>query len=431
MTISRKQDSFLRSKHKRINLLSGSVRSGKTHILNTYIPFLAFHGPPGKGAIVAKTLETLRENILDPLKERFSGISYSDNGRRIFIEGCNRKIRGVGANDEQSKNKIHGDTLAWAVGDEVVIWPESFFKMLMTRLSAPGAQFFGSCNPGSPLHWLKKDYIDRRGDGQGKINLAYYTFLLTDNPSNTAEYMRDLRTEFSGLFYQRFIEGLWVLADGIIYDMFEEEKHVYKEKPPEYRKYVVGGDFGMTNPTCFGLFGYDDPKDVMMVREYYHQNKPRTRQMTPSEYADALVVWLGGIYPEAIYLDPSASALIEEVSRRKIDGKYLIVRKANNSVLDGINFVCNSLNNEELRIHESCTETIREFSAYSWDKRAQLKGEDKPMKVDDHCMDLVRYQALTHFGGNQSIIYHPGAEAKEKTYAERLEESFEEVGSWG
>lgn len=390
--LTSKQTEVATGKWARTNILEGAVRSGKTHVINYITPYLVMFGPQGKGAIIAKTLETLRENILDPMKAIMGrSMSYSDAGRRITIEG--RRIRGVGANDEKSKGKIQGDTLAWAVGDELALWPMSFFKMLLSRLSPKGAMFFGSTNPEGPYHWLKEDFIDRAGD----IDLISHRFRIEDNTHLDPDYVAALKSEYTGVWYKRYIEGLWVMADGVIYDMFDPAIHVTNGPVFDVEPHLIMGvDFGMGNPTTFSKI-WTDMKRAHVSGEYYYDSNKEGRQKGVPEYADDLIDFLGDDRAKlrAIYPDPSATEFIFELKRRGLP-----VKKSVNDVIPGIQFVSRLLSNQMLTYSRKCAQTIKEFASYVWDPSAQKRGEDKPMKINDHCMDRDKYPLLTHLGQN-------------------------------
>lgn len=368
----------------RFTLCCGSVRSGKTYGLYFLILYLA-NTMPGKGVLVAKTLETLRENVLDPLKSIApDSVSYKDSGRQILISG--HEVRGVGCNDEQSKNKIHGGTLWWAVGDEVALWPKTFLQMLLTRLSTPGAKLYGSCNPEGTQHWLKKEYID-------KGLVQYHHFKLSDNPTLPPEYVAALERENTGVYYERYILGKWVDAEGQIYNIPEElfDPECSKRK---YRRYIVGMDYGTTNPMVFLLIGYNTPQDIAVVKEYYYDSNATGQQLTKTDtqYADDYEAWAkeAGVHIDAIYLDPSAASFRAELYCRRLP-----VIQADNDVENGIKYVMGLFGNRYLRISPECVNTCREHKGYAWDPEAQARGEDKPLKADDHSPDALRYGAYT------------------------------------
>lgn len=302
-----------------------------------------------------------------------------------------------GANDERAEGKIRGMTLAGAYGDEVTLWPESFFKMLLSRLSIPGAKLFATTNPDSPYHWLKRDFLDK-----SELDLRTWHFELQDNPNLAPEYVESLKREYSGLWYKRFVLGLWVQAEGAVYDMWSEECHVVDEMPAphEARLTYVGVDYGTTNPCAFLLVSLAG--DTWYVhREYYHDSRAVGRQKTDAEYSKDLAAFMGDLRSRVpVIVDPSAASFIEQLRR---DGFYVI--EANNSVLDGIRAVSTLLEQGRLKVHRSCKNLIREFSAYVWDERAQKRGEDKPLKENDHALDALRYVIWTHMSAPRPAIY--------------------------
>ena len=384
---SRKGLDTITNSTARLNIWEGAVRSSKT--ICSIVRWLEYvkSGPPGDLLMAGKTERTLKRNILDPLQQIVGSSRFKYNrgtgeahlfGRRIYI---------AGANDERAAGKIQGLTLAGAYGDELTLWPESFFKMLLSRLSVPGAKLFGTTNPDGPYHWLRTEYLDNKA-----LDLRSWHFTLEDNPNLDPAYVAALKKEYAGLWYKRFILGLWVLAEGAIYDMWDEGKHI-KSAPPYLNRRIVAVDYGTTNPCTFGLYGFGAGPEVFLEREYWYDSKETGKQKTDSEYADDFMTWLGNVPVEAIYVDPSAASFIAELR-----GRGYIISEANNAVLDGIRFVSTMLSNGHFFIDPSCTHTKNEFASYVWDSKAQMKGEDKPLKRNDHCMDRNRYALFSHFG---------------------------------
>lgn len=397
MKFSSKQLKSIKKSDARINIWQGAVRSGKTHASYYRWAQYAYMGPPGRLYMVGKTLETLRENLLDPMKELFNGeLQYSDSGRRIKFAG--RDIRGIGANDEKSKGKIQGGTCAGVLADEITLYPETFFKMLLSRLSVEGAKFFGTCNPDSPYHWLKTDFIDNND-----LDLKTFHFTIDENPFLPSNYVKNLKLEYSGVWYKRYIDGLWALADGLIYDMFDHDVHVVDCKGKRFQHYIAGCDYGTSNPFAFGLFGYNTPDKVCLIKEFYYDSKSKNdnkerKTKTDSEYADDVEAFLSGYSVRTIWIDPSALSFQTELTRRGLP-----VSSADNSVLEGIKFVAGMLKKDKFVIDESCRMTLKEFETYSWDEKAQLRGEDKPLKSNDHAMDMIRYVLYSQFGKGAGV----------------------------
>lgn len=386
---SRKQLDVIANATARLNILDGSVRSGKT--ISSLVAWIYYvqQAPPGELLMVGKTERTLKRNILDPLQEIVGGRYCSLNKGTGELTLFGRRIYLAGANDERSEGKIRGMTLAGAYCDEISLYPESFFTMLLSRLSVPGARLIGTTNPDSPYHWLKVNYLDRAS----KLNLKHWHFTLEDNYNLDPAYVESLKKEYTGIWYKRYILGLWVLAEGAVYDMWDEAKYV-KPAPQDLTRFIVGIDYGTSNPCTFGLYGWDDsPKPVIyLVREYWYDSRATGRQKTDAEYADDFKEWLGDIKPEAIYVDPSAASFIAELRKRGYR-----VKDADNDVTDGIRFVASMLTQERFFVDPSCKHTIAEFNSYVWDPKAQLRGEDKPLKQNDHAMDRNRYALYSHF----------------------------------
>lgn len=387
--------SFLNST-RRQNIWYGSVRSGKTHVsLIKWIYFL-LTAPPGDTLMVGKTIRALERNVIMPMSELvgYNMRYFKGNGWIIF---CGRKIYVEGANDERSEGKIRGMTLIGAYCDEITLWPESFYTMLLSRLSTVGAQLFGSTNPDSPYHWLKVNYLDNK-----ELNIAQFDFKIDDNIYLPKEYVEDIKKEYVGLMYKRFILGLWALAEGAIYDFFNEDEHCIS-KCPTARQYYISIDYGTNNPTVFGLFGRNDfakPK-IWLEKEWYYDCKKTLRQLTDKEISLELKRFIGDKYISKIFVDPSAASLKAQLN---LDG-ILGVSDARNDVLDGIRTQARMLKSGEYAVGINNQNTIDEYGAYVWDKKAQLKGEDKPIKQNDHSKDMERYCLFTLFGAVKFVDY--------------------------
>lgn len=403
----------------RLNIWEGSVRSSKT--ISSLVKWIQYvlEGPAGNLAMVGKTERTLKRNILDPLSELLptNAFRYNQGAGEVTIFG--RRIYIAGANDERAQDKIRGLTLVGVYVDEVSVIPESMFTMILSRLSIDGASLFATTNPESPKHWLKVKYLDRARlwlTHEGKIletvegiDLARFSFRLSDNPNLSAAYIANLRQEYTGLWSKRFIDGLWVLAEGSIYDTFDAETggpHVTAVLP-ELERVWIGIDYGTTNPFVALLLGTGTEPDgverIYVAREWRWDSKKERRQLTDAQYSAKLREWLKGLGSERlmgptegegiegvldrIYVDPSAASFSTQLYH---DG-WWGVHHGDNAVEDGIRDVSTLLNAGRLKIHASCTGLIDELTGYVWDPKAQERGEDKPMKVDDHGPDAGRY----------------------------------------
>lgn len=415
MNLSAKQKQSISEANQKINLWVGAVRSGKSHAaLHAFLYFVR-KGPPGPLLITGRSTNTIERNVIEPIRELVG--PYAKYKRGIGeLDLLGRTIYVVGAADERSEGRIRGSTFVGTLVDEVTILPESFFKMLLSRLSLPGAQLFGTSNPDSPHHWLKRDFLDHKET----LPLASWNFTLEDNPSLSAEYVRDLKKFYQGLWYTRFVEGKWVMAEGAIYDFFDETIHVI-QTPPAYAKYyIVGIDYGTTNPFAATMIGFNDDvqPSLWVEREYYYSSKAYNASKTDAEYARDMKVWLSDYPVKAIYLDPSAASFRLELKRLL---PRQVIKDANNDVLNGIRCVATNLSQGTLKICSECKELIREMQSYCWDERASRLGKEAPVKASDHLADCVRYACLTHWGEKKSL--------KEKTEDERKLESYGRMSS--
>lgn len=410
-TLHRKQRRTFRQSQGFFNLAHGSVRSGKTFVLEMrrWVDHVR-RTPQGDLLMAGRTLKALERNVLRPLQDWLGPqrFSYSLGNKTATLLG--RRIELEGANDVQAEAKIRGMTLAGALLNEVTLYPEGFVREVINRSSAHGAAIFATTNPDSPFHYLKADFIDREAElaAQG-FDLRVWHYTLDDNPALSASYVAAVKASHSGLWYKRFVLGLWVQAAGAVYEQWDEDHHVRSVPPFPHAPSgtAIGVDYGTANATAFvhldgwavtstGLPRFHVPR----AESYDGREKG---QRTDAQHADALAAFLDPLPGRPpVYVDPSAASFAAVLKQRGVN-----VRAADNSVLDGIRFVSAALGNPDdranpspvrLTVDPSCEALRREFSAYVWDERAQKRGEDKPAKEHDHALDALRYAAFTHWG---------------------------------
>lgn len=214
---------------------------------------------------------------------------------------------------------------------------------------------------------------------------------MDDNLSLDESIKKRYRSMYSGVFYKRYILGLWTVAEGVIYDMFDQSKHVYNKLIDFiFGDNYISIDYGTQNATVFLLWQKGKDGIWYCVKEFYYSGRDSKKQKTDSEFADELQKFTEGIRIKEVIVDPSAASFIAELKKRNFK-----IRKAKNDVLDGIRFVGTLLNEEKIAFNSSCVNTLKEFSSYIWDSKAMDRGEDKPIKQNDHAMDAVRYFVYT------------------------------------
>lgn len=393
--LSEKQLESFRDSHARINIWEGSVRSGKTFGSILRLCEEIGKGPPGNGMIVGVNREAIQRNVIIDMCSLLHLPIPTPKTTQINVLG--RTIFLVGANDERAQKRIQGSTLALAYVDEITNIPQGFFQMLLSRLSVRGAKLFGTTNPDSPFHWLKENFLNRP-----ELDIKTWQFRLEDNPSLDKNYVESLKKEYSGLWYKRYIDGQWVLAEGCVYDFFDEEIHVIPAPPAAAKYYIVGVDYGTTNPTVYTMVAVNTSvfPHYWLEKEHYYCSKKEGRQKTDTEHAEDLARFIDQYNVKNIYIDPSAASFKLECMRQGINQ----VQDANNDVLDGIRFVSQLLANGDFKICIGCKNTIREMGSYVWDTKASTRGEDKPVKQSDHALDAVRYCLVTHLGLGGKLI---------------------------
>lgn len=387
MPLSNKQIESFAHSDKRINIWCGAVRSGKTYSSILKLIYLLQEGPPGNALIVGVTRESVQTNVINDLCEMLGISPISSKSNEVEILG--RRVRILGANDLGSVRKIQGSTLAIAYVDEAAVIPESFFTMLLSRLSKEGATLLATANPEGPYHWLKTKFIDKESD----LDLRYFDFELDDNPALPQAYKDAIKKEYTGVWYNRMILGQWAVAEGLVYDSFDEQNQI-EEKPSNANYYIAGLDYGTTNPTACVLVGVNlngFPK-VWVEDEYVYNSKEALRAKADWELANDIEEFLRPYYVKHLYVDPSAASLKIELRRRKIP-----IRDANNDVIPGIKIVGGMVSTKELAVCKKCKTLIKELHTYSWDPKAADRGQDAVLKEFDHNCDALRYCIATHF----------------------------------
>jgi PBSX family phage terminase large subunit len=374
-------------------LLHGAVRSSKSHTLNV----LAFHElkklPPCNVLISGKNLSAVNRNIIEVWKEQLGAHKFrwhklNDSGYyTIAHQGLTgKKFYTTGAGRDKDDEKIQGATFGYWLADEIALHTREFVMMAISRLSLPFSKARWSCNPDTPTHYIKTDFIDN----PNAENFFHLLFTLDDNPSLTEEYKRETKSFYTGVFYKRMILGQWVAAEGAIYDMFDYDRHIIDYGSydfREYKKLFIGVDYGYRNATVYLFCALRHDGKIDVLDEWYWSGKNSQETMDDDKLAQYMVEFTQRVIPNndrtsfEIVVDPSAVSFIQMLR------KYgFIVKNGVNKVLDGIHDVQTKLSKNKLRINKRCVNLIDEMQSYTWDEEMSLKkGVDTPTKVNDHC----------------------------------------------
>jgi len=380
-----------------INILEGAVRSGKTWCLHPKALYCCQYHVAGRKVITGVSKQSIFNNVLTDLFEIIGLRNYSYNRSTGQLNLCGSKWLVIGAKDEGSERYIRGLTVGVALCDELSLMPQSFFQMLLSRMSPEGARLYATTNPDSPYHWLKAQYLNNQDLRDKKILWSDH-FTMADNPNLTAEFVKTQERLYAGFFYKRFIEGLWVVAEGAIYKDSWSEALLYdlQDEPKSLRlrnghqQRIIAIDYGTTNPMVF-LDIYDDGRVFWVAREYYWDSLVEMRQKTDAEYVDDLVEFIGPGGGAKVIVDPSAASFKAEMLKR---GLWHV--DADNDVNEGIRVASMVLNQHLVRFcRQTVPKTIQEMQTYAWDSKAAQRGEEKPLKIRDHGPDAFRYFAKT------------------------------------
>lgn len=389
MPISDKQRQIMAFPFTKYDVLicDGAIRSGKTVFMMLAFVDDAMRRYNGQRfGICGKTVDSTVKNIIAP----YLALTYAQDKYRlqwkrsdkvlIVSDGERENVFEIfGGKDESSFMLIQGRTLAGVLLDEVALQPRSFVEQALARCSVAGSKLWFNCNPDSPQHWFYTEWIQHAKER----NALHLHFLLEDNPSLDEGIIRRYKSLYTGVFYQRYILGEWVLAEGLVYSFGEEN---ITDEQPKGAEYYISVDYGTLNPFSAGLWSVNGAKAVR-IKEYYYDGRGQKKQLTDEEYCEAIIKLSEGYDIAKVIVDPSAASFITALKRRGFR-----VQQADNSVLDGIRRTAVYLQNGNIKIHRSCLNCIREFGLYRWDDK---QTEDKVIKENDHAMDDVRYFANT------------------------------------
>lgn len=375
-------------------IAEGAVRSGKTLLMSlSFVLWAMNKGSNITYAICGKTIGSLERNLVKQLIEllRLRGFNVKRKDNSILV-GCNNVVNVFylfGGRDERSQDLIQGITLGGVLLDEVALMPRSFVEQALARCSISGAKYWFNCNPEGPTHWFYLEHV-LEAENKGYVRIH---FDLTDNPSLDEQTIQRYYSMFKGVFYRRFILGEWTAADGVIYDCYREEINTYSnvneipwQVKENYNMPIYSCDYGIFNTQVY-LEGHYFENVLYITNEWGYDGRAKMYQKTDVEYVEAFKKFAGNKRNKGIIVDPSASSFITALNRAGI-----ITYKAANEVLPGIRAVYNLMAQGRIKISKQCVGLLKELGMYVWDsKRADKIGEDKPLKINDHYCDALRY----------------------------------------
>lgn len=400
--LSPKQLEFITKSTAKWNLAHGSVRSGKT--VCTLFRFMQACNecPDSQIWMIGKSSTTIYDNAIrlimeadsknDPLSVFKPFCTWHPGAAKLKFR--DKTISTVGAKDEGAIGAIQGKTFSLAYCDEMTLYPESIIDMIDTRLSNPHSMGFASMNPSYPTHKLKQ-WIDNAETDPSNYYALHFS--LDDNPYLDDSYKARIRHSLSGVFYKRNYLGLWCLAEGAIFDFFDRKTHVVSRPPRAAEYWVAGIDYGTINAFACVLVGVatgkytQTGKCLWAEKEYYWDSKKKGRQKTNAEYADDVAEFLEPYGVKSIFVDPSAASFKLELRKR---GLHVI--DANNDVENGIQMMTSEMKKGNFFISDTCPNLIREIEGYVWDPKQAERGEDAPLKKEDHAVDALRYILASH-----------------------------------
>ncbi|MCM1165749.1 MAG: PBSX family phage terminase large subunit [Lachnospiraceae bacterium] len=396
MRFSPKQEEALRllknGRLRRINIFEGSVRSGKTHVSMILWAFWVAGSPRDRSYLMAaKTLSTLKRNVLEPLSEILGdGFTYSAAkkegrlfGRRVYLEGAANAL---------SENKIRGMTLMGAYCDELTLFDEEFFAMLLSRLSEDGAKLFATTNPDCPSHWVKRDYLDN-----GSLDLLSMKFGLEDNIFLPEKYVAELKKEFSGVFYDRYILGDWVAAEGRIYGDFSPAcvladgalKGRLSEKP--LVRSVIGVDYGGSgSASAFVHVGFDEGfRNVYVLSEFYDKRNRSAECLINSfkEYVGRESERFPTL--SAVYCDSAEQLLVKSFRAAVRTEVHNAKKKPINTRINMLNRLISS---GRFFVSGECPRVIEAVQSAVWDERSP----NKDVRLDNGTTNVDSLDAMEY-----------------------------------
>ena len=381
-------------------ICDGSIRSGKTTVMSLSFAIWAMTTFNGENfALCGKTIQSLRRNVIKQLKNMLKSRGYtviehrSENSMTIIKGEVENEFYLFGGKDEGSQDLIQGITLAGVFFDEVALMPESFVNQATGRCSVEGSKMWFNCNPEGPDHFIKTEWIDKITDK----NLIRIHFTMRDNPSLAIQIIERYERMYRGVFFDRFILGLWVVAAGIIFKCFAEDDSPYlfddeelyevvngKKKMVQFSKLVMGVDFGGNgSKTTFALSGYRNGyKKIMLLEE---EGLPVTENIDAKDICDKFIEFYKACIErygrvDWIFPDSASTTMINSLRSAAKDAGLPyrnIAGCRKNEVSERPKTVDMLLNTDCLKINRRCVNIRKAIASLRWDEKEPDIPEDK------------------------------------------------------
>ena len=410
--LSEKQREYRRNATRRWNVKTGATRSGKTYGDYLLLPkrIIAGHNLPGLNVIIGNTRGTLQRNIITPLQDLYGSTLvsdiHSDNTAELFGESCYC----LGADNVRHVNRLRGSGIKYCYGDEVTTWHPDVFSMLKSRLDKPYSLFDGTCNPDNPHHWFKA-FLD------SDVDLYQQAYTIDDNPFLDPAFVENLKREYAGtVYYDRYINGLWVVAEGSIYRNFADDPERFiittdwlKAHPLSTA--TIGVDFGGNRSghafTCTGFT--NSLREMATLAEWYHKGEITPEQLETA-FVDFARMGVENFGARVAYCDSAETTLIQGLRSACIRAKLpLRVEKAKKSpITDRIRFLCRMMAAGRYHIEASCRHTHDALTSAVWDskKLEDIRLDDGTTNIDS--LDALEYsfepymESMTYAGGRKT-----------------------------
>lgn len=395
-------------------IADGAIRSGKSVAMSlSFVVWAMSEFEACNFAMCGKTIGSFRRNVLFWLKLmlRSRGYSVSEQRTENLVVVRRGNIENYfyvfGGKDERSQDLIQGITLAGVFFDEVALMPESFVNQATGRCSVDGSKFWFNCNPGSPAHWFKTGWIDKRADKR----LLYLHFTMDDNLSLSEAVKERYRSTYTGVFFKRYILGEWKSADGVIYRQFADdpERFILDEVPADIIIGTMGLDFGGNGSAHAGCLvgitrGY---RSIVILDEYY-----RKEVIDPGTLTDDVCGFVQRSQAQcratSIWCDSAETTLIKGI-RTEVFARHIPVEVRNarkGEIIDRIRLCDMLMSQGRFFIMRRCRHTIAALSEAVWDSKSPTRDrrlDDGSTNIDS--LDALEYALEPHanrlieFGG--------------------------------